>query len=148
MSFNPHPLMKKIKKKVHYFNLPYYGHLSFIIRIKIDQLFTTHFPNLKIKLVFTNSYTIIYFFPFKDRISTTLQSNIVYGFKCSVCKHRYVGETSRNLTLRFAEHKGVSPRTGREISSPSHSMIREHSVTHKHPSLSKISKYLTGQTLQ
>jgi len=130
--FQPSPT-KENKKDVHYFKLPYYGHLSYTIRKKLDQLFRTHYPNLKIRLVFTNSYTIKSFFPFKDRISTPLQSNIVYGFECPVCKCRYIGETTRNITLRYAEHKGLSPRTWRPLSSPPHSMIRDHSVNHKHP---------------
>ena len=39
----------------------------------------------------------------------------------------------RNLTHRFAEHKGKSVRTGRPLSHPSHSAIRDHSLHADHP---------------
>ena len=46
---------------------------------------------------------------------------------------RYVGQTQRNLLLRFAEHSGKSARTGRPISNPFTSAIRKHSEqTHHH----------------
>ena len=72
------------------------------------------------------------FFPFKDKISPYLRSNVVYRFACPGCKAQYIGETNRNLLLRFAEHKGVSFRTGRTLSNPPFSAIRDHSHKSDH----------------
>ena len=38
-----------------------------------------------------------------------------------------MGATSRNLYMRVAEHAGKSFRTGRDLASPPHSVIRDHS---------------------
>ena len=38
-----------------------------------------------------------------------------------------MGATSRNLYMRVAEHPGKSFRTGRDLASPPHSVIRDHS---------------------
>ena len=55
-------------------------------------------------------------FRFKDRVPFLLSSNLVYKYTCPQCNEAYVGETSRHLKTRIAEHKGVSPRTGFPIS--------------------------------
>ena len=44
-----------------------------------------------------------------------------------------MGESKRNLTYRFAEHKGISVRTDRPLSHPPHSAIRDHAVVSGHP---------------
>ena len=46
---------------------------------------------------------------------------------------RYIGKSERNLILRFAEHSGKSARTGRPISHPSNSSIRNHTEKMNHP---------------
>ena len=46
---------------------------------------------------------------------------------------RYIGETQRNLTLRTAEHFGLSARTGRRVASPLTSSVRTHSEHTNHP---------------
>ena len=73
------------------------------------------------------------FFPYKDTTSSLLVSNIVYQYTCPTCKSRYIGESRRNLTLRIAEHRGVSPRTNRPLSHPSYSAIRTHTLNSQHP---------------
>ena len=61
-----------------------------------------------------------------------LMSNVIYQYGCSKCNLRYIGETTRCLRLRIAEHEGVSPRTGHKITRPSHSSIRSHCIDLKH----------------
>ena len=38
----------------------------------------------------------------------------------------------RQLHVRTSEHRGISPRTGKNITNPSHSSIREHTLKHQH----------------
>ena len=121
------------KSNIHYIKLPYYGFLSFSIRKRLQHLFRQFYPNSKFIFIFTNPHTIGSLFKSKDSLPLGLISNIVYQFTCPHCKMRYVGETERNLSLRFAEHRGVSARTGRHLSSPSNSSIRTHSELHNHP---------------
>ena len=55
-----------------------------------------------------------------------MRSSLVYKFSCSRCESAYVGSTTRALLTRVSEHKGVSCRTGRMLSTPPHSNIRDH----------------------
>ena len=59
-------------------------------------------------------------------------SKVVYEFVCLGCNARYVGETSRNLSHRYAEHRGVSVRTGKPLAVPSFSAIRTHALQSDH----------------
>ena len=61
-----------------------------------------------------------------------LRSSVVYKYVCECCNASYVGKTARHLRTRIAEHKGISPRTSRPISTPGYSAIREHSESTGH----------------
>ena len=91
------------------------------------------YPNTIFRFIFTNSKTISTMFKHKEPLPPFFISNIVYQFDCPHCKMRYVGETQRNLSIRAAEHRGLSPRTGRPISTPFSSSIRSHSEKMNHP---------------
>ena len=65
------------KGTICYLKLPYYSHLSYIIHKQLDKLLKNHFSNVQFKFVFSNPYTIKSFFPFKDRITSLLRSNVV-----------------------------------------------------------------------
>ena len=131
--FSPKPNTNQEKPSFHYISLPYYGLLSFDIRKKINKALKQCYPKTTFRFIFSNPNTIGSMFKHKETIPPNLISNIVYQFNCSSCKVRYVGLTERNLTLRIAEHKGCSARTGRPISHPSSSAIRNHSEKSHHP---------------
>ena len=59
-------------------------------------------------------------------------SNVVYKFTCRQCNATYVGETSRHLQTRIAEHRGLSARTGHPVSYPVNSHIRDHCIENNH----------------
>lgn len=117
---------------VKYVKLPFYGHLSYVIRNKLEKVCKELLPNIKVKFIFSNTFTIQSFFKFKDKIPIAFASKVVYEYSCLSCKARYVGETSRNISHRYAEHRGVSIRTGRSLSSPSFSAIRMHAIESDH----------------
>ena len=131
--FIPHTRTSTQTTRKCYVKLPFYGHLSYSIRKRLNDLLRTHFTDTKFIFVFTNSLTIGSFFRYKDVIPTSLVSNVIYEFMCSSCKARYIGETRRNLTYRIAEHKGLSPRTNKQISNPSFSAVRAHAHELDHP---------------
>ena len=118
---------------IRYISLPYYGLLSFDTRKKLEKILKLAHPDILFRFVFTNPCTIGSQFRHKEQLPVDLTSNIVYLFTCLHCKMRYIGETQRNLSLRIPEHLGLSPRTGKPISKPSHSNIRSHSLQMKHP---------------
>ena len=49
---------------------------------------------------------------------------------------RYIGETTRNLTYRIAQQKGISARSCYRISNPPFSFIRTHVEQLKHDHIS------------
>src|ERR1700743_1934988 len=62
------------------------------------------------------------------RTPLKLRSRVVYEFNCFGCQANYVGQTTRHLRHRIAEHEGVSHLTGKIMKSQSHSSIRDHSL--------------------
>ena len=120
------------KPTFHYISLPYYGLSSYDTRKKLNKVLKHCYPNTVFRFIFTNSYTIQSLFKHKESPPSNLISNIVYQFKCSHCSMRYVGQTQRNLLLRYAEHSGKSARTGRPISNPFVSSVRNHSELSSH----------------
>ena len=116
-----------------YIKLPFYGHLSYIIRNKLANTLRVQYPDIKFMFVFTNSFSITSFFKSKDSVPNGLVSNVIYEFTCSSCKARYIGETTRNLTHRINEHKGRSIRTNKQLSNPAFSAIRSHAHSQDHP---------------
>ena len=116
----------------HVFSIPFYGSSSYAFRNKVTKLLKDFYPSEKFRVVFTKSLTLASFFRYKDQVPKALQSSVVYKYVCEDCNASYVGQTSRHLKTRIAEHKGISPRTGRPYSSPTFSAIREHSLSAGH----------------
>ena len=130
--FNSQQDNEIIKKEVRYITLPFQGHYSYFIRNKLQKLLGSYLPDISFRFIFTNSLTIGSYFKYKDRIPNVMCSNVVYEYTCPVCKARYIGSTCRNLTIRIAEHKGFSFRTGKQLANPNASMIRDHSRRQDH----------------
>ncbi len=68
-----------------------------------------------VQIRFTNSFTRLKdVFKFKDRQPKHLKSNVVYLITCS-CQRKYVGETCRNVKVRFDEHVTTSGASLTEV---------------------------------
>ena len=107
----------------------YFGHKSVTLKIKILELVNEFFPHIDAKIVLVNPYFIGSFFKFKDSLPKGLCSSLVYKFSCvqNNCTSEYYGYTTRRLSTRIAEHRGISVRTGHLLTSPPFSSIRLHS---------------------
>ena len=57
---------------------------------------------------------------------------VTYKFRCASCSASYIGLTSRHFKTRVLEHKGLSPRTLKPVSTPKYSSIREHCLDTGH----------------
>ena len=66
------------------------------------------------------------YFSLKDRTPFEMRSCVVYEYSCAGCHSSYIGQTSRHLRHRIAEHRGVSHLTGKVMRAQSHSSIRDH----------------------
>ena len=53
-------------------------------------------------------------------------------YKCSQCSETYIGETTRHLATRVAEHRGVSARTGKFLCKQPNSNIFAHYLKTDH----------------
>ena len=117
------------KKKPLYRVIPYFGHLSVQFKIELSNLISEYFPHIDPHIILVNKFKVESFFKFKDFLPCALRSGIVYKYCCAKCASVYYGSSIRTLHTRTAEHKGISPRTGRPLVRPPHSSIRDHALT-------------------
>ena len=61
-----------------------------------------------------------------------MRSNEAYKYSCAHCDATYYGETTRHLSTRIAEHRGLSVRTGMPVLNPLNSSIRDHAIFSNH----------------
>ena len=122
-------------KKKLYLSFPYYGYVSEKLRMDIVKVVNNYYPQLDVKLIFTNKLSIGSLFKFKEYLPVSLCSGVVYAYKCALCNECYTGSTTRQLQCRIAEHMGRSVRTNRPLKNPI-SAIYDHSFKTGH-SISK-----------
>ena len=125
------PIITAAKKKI-YHSLPFYGQDSEPVYNKLFSFLSSVYPHLNFKQVLKTRSTISSFFQFKDRVPRELLSNIIYKYSCEDCNASYIGSSRRRALERFHEHLGVSPRTGRHLTNPSFSHIRNHAEENNH----------------
>ena len=96
---------------VHYFKLPYIGHLLYHIKNKLSKLCKELCKeNFNIKLAF-NSFKIKNYFPYKDPIPDDLRAFLVYKFTCASCSSSYIGETCCHFKTRIEEHINIDNKS-------------------------------------
>ena len=103
-----------------------------MIRTKFQRLIKLFFPMARLRVVFKPTARFSSFFSCKDVTPEALRSIVVYKYCCAGCNACYIGQTSRHLATRIAEHKGVSVRTGQPLSCPSFSAVRTHASVSGH----------------
>ena len=92
----------------------------------LDDIIGQFYPQINLRIVFSNNHTISSMFPYKDVIPDALKSNVVYKYTCGVCNSAYIGETTRHFKTRVSEHMGISPRTGRPAKDPKSNIFKHH----------------------
>ena len=125
--------IQTVPKKIVYVSFPYLDYMTGKLKNELVSILNSRFPQLNVRLVFTNKNSIASLFRHKEKLPNNLRSNIIYKFECESCKALYFGSTTRHFKSRIAEHLGVSIRTGNTLSSPTYSAIREHSENSNHP---------------
>ena len=110
------------------------------------QLFKKFYPQIRLRVILVNNNTIGNLFKFKDRLPTMLCSGIVYKYSCGECNATYVGKSQRHLKTRVSEHRGVSVRTGKPITRPAFSNIRDHAWETDHRIIEDNFKIITKST--
>ena len=83
--------------------MPYIGDSSDKVRNSINSCLKK-IKCGRVELKFLSSFSRLSdMFKFKDKQPKALASNVVYQITCD-CGFRYIGETCRNLLVRFNEH--------------------------------------------
>ena len=141
--FEPKPVLTTVERDIKYVKLPYVGHISYDIRSRLQNILKHTFPQVNFRFVFFNSFTVGSLLRKRSFLPVDLNSSTVYMFTCPQCGLRYLGSSSRWLRHRITEHRGLSIRTGFPLSRPSHSAIRDHSLTENHPFTNQDFKILT-----
>lgn len=131
--FCPRPVYSTASKDVKYIKLPYFGHSSYMVRKKLQEILKHCFPQISFRFVFNNPFTIRSLLKEKPTLPVDLNSCVVYLFTCSQCGLRCVGSSSRWLRHTILEHRGLSIRTRFPLSKPPFSAIRELSLAQDHP---------------
>ena len=112
-----------------FISLPYFGAQSEKLKTEVLDIIGKCYPQLDLKVILSNKFTIGSLFTFKDRLPITLRSSVIYKYSCAHCASgTYIGLTTRALHMRIAEHRGRSFRTGKVPRNPIPSAIRDHSL--------------------
>tara|TARA_Y100000310_G_scaffold202746_1_gene202988 strand:- start:291 stop:1547 length:1257 start_codon:yes stop_codon:yes gene_type:complete len=94
--------------------LPFLGKQSFELRTKLSKLIATHFPQVKLLVIFNSNNRLRNFFSFKDKIPISVRSHILYRYTCDGCNAIYIGKTRRHYKVRIFEYLGLSLATGKK----------------------------------
>ena len=119
-------------RKIIYLSFPYFGYASEKLKNEVHELVSGRFPQLNLRMVFKNDFSIGSLFKHKEKLEPSLCSNLVYEYSCALCNERYIGSTARQYGCRISEHRGVSVRTGHPMANQPTSAIYEHSFSMGH----------------
>ena len=112
-----------------FISLSFFGAQSEKLKTEILDTLAKFYPQLDLKIILSNTFTIGSLFNYKDKIPMTLRSSVIYKYSCALCASgTYVGLTTRALHMRIAEHQGRSFRSGNPPQNPVPSSIRDHSL--------------------
>jgi hypothetical protein len=124
---NPIVKFGPVKERL-YIGLPYLGKQTDVVRRKIIKICKRFVPHKDVVIYFKPGRRVANYFRLKDVTPFDLRSQIVYQYTCASCHSSYIGQTSRHLRHRAAEHMGVSHLTYKEVKNKVHSNIREHNL--------------------
>ena len=128
--FCPRPKKYGPKKLELYIKMPYFNDdTNTYFKTKVNEIFSKYYPQIKPIIIFHNQFKISSFINHKEKLQKTFDSMVVYLFTCSRCQLGYIGSTKKCIFSRFQEHRGISSRTGRPLSRPLQSSIRDHCDT-------------------
>ena len=106
--------------------MPYFGKMSFQIRIKINRVMENKLPNCNLRIAFRIKCKLINFFTFKDKIPVSFSLDIVYKRRCGGWNTTYYGKTSVILELECVNTFGVPAFTGKTVKMDNNLTIKEH----------------------
>ena len=107
--------------------MPYFNDdANTYIKEKVNEILNKYFPQIKPIVIFNNHFKIKNFVNHKEKLQKTFESMVVYSFSCQSCQLEYIGSTKKCIFSRYQDHRGMSSRTGRALTRPLQSSIRDH----------------------
>ena len=123
-----------VEIKQIFLSFPYFGPSSFELSKTLTVSIQSHrYLQIEFNFCFKNKFSIKSLFNYKDSLPDELCSNIIYKFSCGTCQGSYIGSTTKQSRIRFYQHLGMSPRTNRPVSCPTHSSPRNPCHNNNHP---------------
>ena len=121
-------------KKGYNIVIPFLGRQTDIVKKRLTRLFSSFYPNAKIKIVLKPGNKLSSIFSYKDRSHHLLQSLLLYLYTCGSCNATYIGKTKRHHKMRMCEHLGISHITGakRKYTEALATKVRLHLENSKH----------------
>ena len=117
----------QVEKMVIYQKIPYINDIcSSFIKKELQKTIERFYPQIDLKTVFFNAFTVQSLLSHKEKLPSALCSGVCYNYKCGACGATYVGSTIKCLRSRVEEHFGRSSRTGSLLARPLQSKVREH----------------------
>ena len=78
-------------------------------------------------VIFRSQRRLSTIFRYKDMIPQSMQSYIIYRYKCGTCNSSYVGKSARHCHVRWCEHLKIQPfRGGPSKSKQKPTAVNEH----------------------
>ena len=130
---------------------------------KLCQIYTYHRYDQKLEMFDRTLFSILrsmlelFFNPvtlFKISLNSKIASHFHlllllfnYQYTCRQCSATYIGETKKQLRVRISQHKGISFRTNRPLSSFDSSKIYDHAFDSNHPISDDSFKILSNSTV-
>jgi hypothetical protein len=116
-----------VPKAVVYFSTSFFGPVSNTVSKRLHNLMGEFYPQIALRIVYSDSNTLGNRFTFKDKASKLCSSNLVYKYTCELCKEFYIGKTIVQFRNRIRQHQGLTVRTGKACEGePPFSEIRNH----------------------
>lgn len=131
--YNPKTAISTVSKEILFCKIPFLNdHTNLLLRKELRDLLSRFYPQIDLRIIFENNWSIGSFFSYKDKVPKLVCSNVVYKYSCAQCSATYIGESSRHLKTRICEHRNLSPRTGELYRTACKSNIFKHFLETDH----------------
>ena len=94
------------RRKPLYIGLPFLGKSTISLRTSILRICKEFIPTKEIIIFHKPGRRISSFFHIKDATLLDMRSCVIYEYTCAECQSSYIGQTTRHLRHRIAEHAG------------------------------------------
>ena len=126
--------------------LPYLGKMSQTVKTRLTKTMNKQMKFCKLRVIFQTNSRLKNYFRFKDSVTETLRSNLIYKFLCGSCTASYIGKTYRHFKVRVSEPQGVSQRTDKPVKGTLSTSVRDFMLLCDHKVVHEDFKFLGNES--